>query len=157
MNKEKKQVLLTGVDAKGAKYFYFCKKCKTKNPLNVPTCSYCGQKRPRNAYEYAHVEIPRLTPEYGRDIDRTARNAYPACPQPCFATPLPTNGNYDAQNFVNNAVANLPTYYMTDEYGRVYKAKVKYGAMPCSGPVPVATPSTTIQTSAINVNLNNNY
>ncbi|MGN1042596.1 MAG: hypothetical protein ACI4SK_03825 [Christensenellales bacterium] len=155
MNKVKKQALLTGEDSNGAKYYYYCKTCKTMNPLNVPVCSHCGKKRPRNAFEYVHVvqPAPAATQEYGRGLDRTARNAYPAAPNPCFAVPLPTNGNYDPTTYANNSAANLPTYYMTDEYGRVYRAKVTYGAMPCSAPVPVATPSKTIQTAAINVKL----
>lgn len=154
MNKIKKQILLTGEDAYGAKYYYYCKKCKTMNPLNVPNCSHCGEKRPRKAYEYAHVVAPAPVPEYGRDIDRTARNCYPTAPQPCFAVPMPTNGKYDPETYVRNSQLNLPTYYMTDEYGRVYRAKVSYGAMPCSAPVPVATPSKVIQTAPINVPVN---
>ncbi len=154
MKKEKKQVLLTGQDSSGAKYFYYCKKCKTINPLNVPNCSHCGEKRPRNAYEYAHVVAPKAVPEYGHDIDRTARNAYPTAPQPCFAVPMPGNGNYDPVTYARNSQVNLPTYYMTDEYGRVYRARVSYGAMPVNAPVPVATPSKVIQNPTINVNIN---
>ncbi len=152
MNKIKKQVLATGIDNAGVKYFYACPKCRTLNPLNAGVCSHCGKKRPRNAFEYARKEQP--VPVYGRDIDRTARNAYPAAPQPCFAVPLPANANYHADNYVANGLQNLPVYYATDEYGRVYRAKVKYGAMPCSAPVPVATPTKHIQTPQINVNLN---
>lgn len=154
MNKEKKQVLITGTDSRGAKYFYFCSKCRSINPLNESCCAHCGKKRPRDAYENSHVEAPAERPVYGADIDRTARNAYPAAPAPCFAVPMPANGNYDPSTYVANTMAGLPTYYATDEYGRVYRAKVSYGALPCSYPVPVATPAKHVQTSAINVNLN---
>jgi len=155
MKKEKKRALYTGKGPDGALYFYFCPKCKTKNRLNEPFCTCCGKKRPRDAYETMHVEnsAPPVTPVYGMDIDRTVRNAYPTPVTPAFAVPMPQNGNYDPQNYMQNTALGLPTYYQTDEYGRVYKAKVKYGAMPCAAPVPVATPAKTVQNPTINVNL----
>ncbi|MBR1747510.1 MAG: zinc ribbon domain-containing protein [Clostridia bacterium] len=158
MKKEKKIALYTGKGPDGSEYFYFCPKCKTKNDLNQPYCTYCGKKRPRDAYENAHVERgvlqqQQVAPVYGMDIDRTVRNAYPTPVNPAFAVPMPTNGNYDAENYMRNTALGLPTYYQTDEYGRVYKAKVSYGAMPCSAPVPVATPAKTVQNPTINVNL----
>lgn len=154
MDKVKKHVLATGVDEYGAKYSYFCPHCKCINPLNMQYCTKCGKKRPRKAYENAYVEQPKVTPLYGEDIDRTARNAYPTAPNPCFAVPMPTNGNYDPANYVANYRMRIPDYYMTDEYGRIYKAKVSYGPMPCAAPVPVATPSKHIQTPSINVDIN---
>lgn len=156
MRKEKKKILLTGMDSSGAKYFYYCPRCKTINAINEPRCSECGKKRPRNAFDMAHIERPQVTPQYGMDIDRTVRGAYPTPPNPCFAVPMPTNGNYDPSTYMTNTAMGLPTYYQTDEYGRVYRAKVSYGALPCAGPVPVATPSKHVQTSAINVPINFN-
>ena len=158
MKREKKIALYTGKGPDGAQMFYFCPKCKTKNELNLPYCTCCGKKRPRDAYENAHVErkvapVPPVTPAYGMDIDRTVRNAYPTPVNPAFAVPMPQNGNYDPQNYMRNTALGLPTYYQTDEYGRVYKAKVSYGAMPCAAPVPVATPAKTVQNPTINVNL----
>lgn len=154
MNKLKKQVLKTGMDDNGAEYFFICPKCKSMNALNMTHCGHCGKKRPRSAYENAQVRQPKPQPLYGADIDRTARNAYPTAPTPCFAVPMPINGNYDPANYTGNTMAGLPVYYATDEYGRVYRAKVSYGALPCAHPVPVATPAKHIQTSSINVNLN---
>lgn len=153
MNKEKKRILQTGTDSHGATYTYICPKCGTMNPLNATTCEYCGKKRPRDAYENAQVQVPKPEPVYGADIDRTVRNAYPTAPNPCFAVPLPTNGKYDPQTYMNNTMAGLPVYYSTDEYGRVFRAKVTYGVLPCHYPVPVATPTKQIQTPAIDVNL----
>ncbi len=152
--KEKKRILQTGMDAQGATYTYICPKCGTMNPLNAEYCSYCDKKRPRDAFENSQVQVPQPEPLYGMDIDRTARNAYPTAPNPCFAVPIPQNGNYDPASYTANHLAGLPVYYQTDEYGRVYKAKVSYGVLPCHYPVPVATPSKQVQTSAINVNLN---
>lgn len=153
--KERKLIIQTGVDANGSKYFYYCRKCHSINPLHAVYCGHCGKKRPRDAFENAYIETVQPKPIYGMDIDRTARNAYPAAPAPCFAIPMPTNGNYDPENYVANTLAGLPKYYQTDEFGRVYRAKVSYGALPCSYPVPVATPSKHVQTSAINIPITN--
>lgn len=149
MNKTEKKILQTGEDAFGTKYYYYCKRCKTMNALNVPRCENCGEKRPRKALEYAHTVAPRQSVEYGHDVDRTARNCGPEPVQPCFAVPMPNNGNYDPAEYARNSRLNLPTYYMTDEYGRVYRAKVHYGAQPCSAPVPVPIPSKVVQTTPI--------
>lgn len=151
MNKLKKNALKTGI-CNDNNCYYKCPDCGKQNTLNSKRCVFCNAKRPHNAYEQT-IAMQQPKQEYCGFADRTVKNAYPTPPNPAFAVPLPScgceNGNYQL-----NSLANLPDYYSTDEYGRVFQAKVSYGALPCSSPVPVPTPSKTVQVSAINVPLN---
>ncbi|NCA92746.1 hypothetical protein EOM82_05785 [bacterium] len=153
MNKQKKTAISTGADNNGNPMYYYCTECGRLNLLSAKRCLGCNAKRPQDAYEHAVMpNSNQSTPDIGF-VDRTVRNAAPKPANPCFAVPMP-NGQFDKDTYINNGLNNLPTYYSTDEYGRVFKSKVFYGSLPCAGPVPVPTPSKTIQVSTINTPLN---
>lgn len=152
MNKLKKKALKTG-EYKDNKCYFYCSSCGNQNDLAAKRCAFCNAKRPVDAFEQAVSVLEKPADNCGVFVDRTVANAYPSPTNPCFAVPLPGNG-FDSENYVKNSLINLPNYYSTDEYGRVFKTDVRYGAMPCSAPVPVPIPTKTIQVAPINLPIN---
>lgn len=145
MNKIEKYVLTHGVDPEGAEYYYSCKKCGTMNLLNVARCPYCGKKRPRKAFEYAKKEPPAPSPMSCPVLP----GARTVMSRPAVFLPGPDG--FSGESFGRGVTEGLPSYYTTDEYGRVYKAKVSYGFLPCSAPVPIPTPSRAVQVAPVDV------
>lgn len=139
MNKLKKNALKSGT---GGNNYYICSSCGRENALSASRCKFCKAIKP-GAQE-------AFDSNYGY-TDRTVKNAYPTPTNPCFAHPLQKNVGFVEQS---SNFANLPDYYSTDEYGRVFKTNVTYGALPCSAPVPVPTPSKVVQVAPLNVPLN---
>lgn len=153
MKKVKNNALNTGAERNG---YYCCPDCGKQNKLSAKRCVFCRAKRPTDACQQTLEMQQPSQASYSGFADRTVRNAFPTPPNPCFAVPLPPNGVANG-NYINNTLANVPDYYSTDEYGRVFKANVTYGALPCSAPVPVPMPSKIIQFSSINIPINTNY
>ena len=158
MSKLKKTALKSGIDTDGTQLFYSCDKCGAVNYLNDKKCPLCKKKRRSDAYEQAMQSAKRpRTQQEQYYVDRTARACAPAPVSTAFAVPLPTDPAFDSATYTNNRLAGLPEYFSTDEYGRVYKARVTYRSLPCAGPVPVPAPSEVVQTTAINVPINHHY
>lgn len=152
MNKVKKNALKTGAD-KDNTYYFYCPKCGKQNTLNAKRCVNCKTKRPEDAYEQA-LEMLKPKDAYCGYADRTVKNAFPTPLNPIFAVPLSSNSSENG--YINNSLLNVPDYYSTDEYGRVFKTNVTYGALPCSAPVPVPIPSKIVQVAPINLPYNTN-
>lgn len=140
MKKLKKNALKGGVSGNN---YYICPSCGKQNALSAKYCAFCNTKKPTDIEAQEIATMPKQD-SYGFR-DRTVINAYPAPAQPYYAQPLQQSANPQG---------NLPDYYATDEYGRVFKAKVSYGALPCSGPVPIPTPTKIVQVAPINIPLN---
>ncbi len=141
MNKQKKTALSTGADNNGNPLYYYCTECGRLNLLNAKRCQGCNAKRPQDAFEHAVIHNNQLSAQNVSNVQRVASNS-PTPVNPCYASPA------------NGGAITLPEYYSTDEYGRVFKTRVFYGSLPCAGPVPIPTPSKTIQVSSINTPIN---
>ena len=80
---------------------------------------------------------------------------YPTPQQPNVTVAMPNTGNY--QSYGVGTIIGLPQYQSIDEYGRVFHPPLMYGAQPCSAPVPVARPSSLVQTTPITLPLQMSY
>lgn len=157
MDKRIKRALKTGVDERNNALYYGCPRCGWEIPLSAKKCPKCRQKRPADAYSRAVAERKATVSDNNTKpavfVDRSAVKL-PAPKAPCFAAP----GVEDVRRscYSSDAMMQLgiPRFYTSDEYGRVFETPVSYTTLPHAGPVPVARPSKTIQTSAINVPLN---
>lgn len=72
---------------------------------------------------------------------------YATAQQPNVTVVMPNTGNY--QSHGSGSIIGLPQYQSVDEYGRVFHPPLMYGAQPCSAPVPVARPSSIVQTTPV--------
>ncbi|MDI9486986.1 MAG: hypothetical protein QM214_03620 [Bacillota bacterium] len=80
---------------------------------------------------------------------------YPTPQKPNVTVAMPNTGNY--QSYGVGTIIGLPQYQSIDEYGRVFHPPLLYGAQPCSAPVPVAIPSSIVQTTPITLPLQMSY
>ncbi len=165
MNKVKKKALRTGVDENFVRLEYSCPKCGNSISIAAKRCPFCRNKRPDNAYERSlqqqeeafMTSMPqRKAPQPGtfsqRPLPKDACYAQAYAPAGCmvYSAPSPSAcySSPDAERMY------IPKFYSTDEYGRVFEMPVSYKPLGIGGPVPVPTPSQTVQTSPIDVPVN---
>lgn len=158
MDKRVKRALKTGVDEYNNPLYYACSRCGWDIPLSAKRCPKCRLKRPKDAYVRAVSErLVKITDKHEVHknvyIDRSAA-AIPAPKAPCFAAPGVEEVMKSCYSTDAMRLLGIPKFFSSDEYGRVYETPVCYKTLPHAGPVPVAVPSQTIQTSAINVPIN---
>jgi len=145
------KALKLGIDNNGNPLYYSCERCHGINELHEKNCPHCGKKRRKDAYEQSlamaqHKQQAESARYY---VNRTAANCMPSQSRTGFSCSLPTNGDFDPETYAHNQIHGVPDYYMTDEFGRVYKARVSYGPLKNPGPVPISTPSPVVQNAPI--------
>lgn len=93
-----------------------------------------------------HANDPIVRPQANPNVQVCDFSPKPQLPN--VITLLPNSANYQAN--VRGTICGLPKYMSTDEYGRIFEVNTFYGPQPCSGPVPIPTPCSLVQTAPIN-------
>lgn len=143
--KMRKSALISGTDPHGNPLHYSCV-CGKVNGLHCKKCPVCGTKRRFDAYEHA---LKRLEDSRREELTPPVREPVP---QDVFVqgkfVALPSE-RFLRMNYSHEQPEGIPTYYSSDEYGRVFKVNVTYGNLPFAGPVPVPAPSPMVQQPTI--------